>query len=439
MARGRKKALSRGKPEPQLIEALANEMEAAGEHPSPGSEDNFKEWLQKHSERELWFFARWILGNDHLGLGTFHRTRVCPYLTDFSSGRFKLLMLPMGHLKTTVASRSLPLHAMIQPKAANIYVPGVLGSNMRVLLANESEAKSKENLSVSQRHAQENDWLPWLWPNAFWDDPEKQSPRWTDTQLEFKRHGVVWAEASIKAIGIKSAYIGGYYDIEVLDDIAALEASQNPPLMERAGKFRRASMTRFHDKRRGIHIGVGTHWGSNDVYVDWKKDGRVTTMIHSVVEWDEQLKQEVPLWPEKFPLDIIDNMRKSMDPIEWALWYMNKPVPSGYTALNWQDLREYHFSADGKEIYFEDSKMDERITQRYQSISRNLGFVLGSAKYDPMNARPRSGAHISGMDDNYLDHMRLKYGYCGICGAKECEHRQFEPEPTGYKFLGQVQ
>lgn len=85
--------------------------------------------------------------------------------------------------------------------------------------------------------------------------------------------------------------------------------------------------------------------------------------------------------------------------------------------------------------------MDDRIAMRYQTISRNLGFVLGSQRYDPMNAKARSGQHVKGMDDDFLGHMRLKYQRCEVCGAKEgeeCAHRSAQPEPTGYQFLGQV-
>ena len=436
----------RPKPQPAVIDQFIADLEAAGERP-PRDHDDFKEWLKQHSERELWFFARWILGNDHLGIGDFHRKTVCPFLTDFSNSRYKLLMLPMGHLKTTVVSRSLPLHAMIQPAAHNIYRQGTVGSNMRVLLANENKDKCKENLGVLATQAQENPWLTWLWPNVFWDDPEKESPRWTDTELEFKR-SQIWAEASIKAIGMKSGFIGGYFDIILPDDIACLEASQNPPLMDRARKFIRASMTRFYDKRRGIHIGVGTHWSGTDVYVDpWKKNPRVEVMIYSILEWNEERKTEIPLWPEKFPLDVIEEMRKGMDPIEWAHWYMNKPAPSGYTALNWNDLREYKMSEDGREIYFEESALDERIEKRFHTISRNLGFVLGSAKYDPMNAKLRSGKSAKGIDDDYLQHMRVKYARCEVCGVVRaaageqptCEHAVATAPPTGYQFLGQVQ
>lgn len=430
----------REKPRREAIEELAEEMKAGGEKvPGGGTEDEFKEWMRVSAERELWFFSRWVLGNDHLSLGTFHRREVCPFLTDFSSSRYKLLLIPMGCLKTTVASRSMPLHAMVQPAGRNIYIPGMVGSDMRVLLANENSQKSKENLDVLARHAEENPWLYWLWPSVFWAY-KKEAKRWTDEGFEVKRRAV-WAEPSVKAIGMKTGFIGGYFEIIVGDDIAALQASMDPPLMDRAKKFRRASMTRLADKRKGIHVGVGTHWGADDVYVEWKKDPRVDTLVRSVVEFDEERKVEVPLWPEKYPLDVIETMRKGMDPVEFALWYLNKPVASGFTALSWSDLREYVLSPDGMELYFNDSELDQRIAMRYQTISRNLGFVLGSARYDPMNARPRLKVPRN-MDEDFVLHERLKYNRCEQCGlargedgSMTCEHAQPGGQ-YGYRYLG---
>ncbi len=445
MGRKRKPSEIRPKPKPEAIERLIAEMRGA---PVPervpneiGDQDGIRAWLQRSAEKELWFFSRWILGNDHLALGEFHRREVCPFLTDFSSSRFKLLMLPMGHLKTTVVSRSMPLHVLVQRAHSNIYVPGLKGAEMCTLLANENIQKAKENLDVLARHALENEWLYWLWPDVFWTT-KKEAPRWNDEAFEVKRQRVR-AEPSVKAIGMKTGFIGGYFDVIAPDDIAALQASQDPPVMERCKKFRRASMTRLYDKRRGIHIGIGTHWGADDVYVEWKKDHRVEVMIRSILEFDDESKTEKPLWPEKFPMDVIESMRKGMDPIEFALWYLNKPVAAGYTALRWEDLREYSMSPDGREIYFHQSEVDERINLRSQTISRNLGFVLGSAKYDPMNGTLRKKIPAS-MDGDWVDHMRLKNSRCeqcgvprGVDGAYACEHAPTETR-TGYRFLGQL-
>jgi hypothetical protein len=422
-------------------------MEEAGEHPSTGSEERFREWMRRHCEQELWFFARWALepfghpesAAEYLGTGDFHRKEVCPFITDYRHSRFKLLMLPMGSGKTSVTSRALPLHAMVQPAGKNIYVPHLRGANMRVLLANENTDKSKENLNVLARHAAENPWLYWLWPSVFWKD-KKESPRWKDEGFELKREGAVFAEPSIKAIGMNTGFIGGYYDIQLLDDIATNQAAMNPPTMERCKKFRRSSMTRRADKRWSIHIGVGTHWDADDVYLEWKKDPRVDVLIRSIVEWDEDRKCEVAMWPEKYPLELIEEMRKGMEPTEWSLWYLNKPVAAGFTALRWEDLRQYVMSPDGKELYFTASEMDDRINQRYQRITRNLGFVLGSQRYDPANARQRT--RIPGtMDKDFVEHMRLKNGRCEVCGAVRdgsgpvCEHTAAGTQ-YGYRHLG---
>lgn len=389
------------------VERLREEMIGAGtEEGIPGLE-KFPGWVRKRAEGELWFFARWILGNDHLGRGVFHRREVCPFLTDFSKSRSKLLMLPMGHLKTTVASRALPLHVMVQPARDNLYVPGLAGRDMRVLLANENEQKSKENLQYIGSHMTDNPWLVGLWPEVFWKR-RKEAPRWTDAQIDVKRERIA-AEASITAVGVKTGFIGRYFDIIAADDIAALEASQNPPLMERVKKWRRAARTRFYDKQRGIFFGIGTHWPSaEDVYSEWKKDPAVQVMIRSIVELDDA-GRERPLWPEQFNLELIHQMRASTDPQEWACWYMNRPATRGYTALEWEQLREYRLDYDdggNAHLWFPDNALDERIIERSRRVARNLGFALGQNELPAGKPRRRMPR---GMDAEFYEHMLAKY------------------------------
>lgn len=394
-------------PSPEQLRDLTAELTTGGEQVPSGPEE-FQKWLRKRSERDLWFFSRYILGNEYLGAGTFHRNEVCPFLTDFGKNRFKLLMLPMGHLKTTVASRSLPLHILIQPARSNLYFPGKLGRDCCILLANENEEKSKENLSVLKQHLQENELIYWLWPEVVWDKV-KDAPLWTDSALTVPRIAVR-AEASIRAVGIKTGFIGRYLDAIIGDDIAALEASQNPPLMERANKWRRAARTRFQSPL-GIFIGVGTHWSSNDVYTQWKEDPRVELMIRSILETGPD-GEEFAIWPENPKYggapwkEAIERLRTSTDPIEWALWFMNKPVPSGFTALNWNDLREYRVADDGATIYFEESEHDEALKLKAQHISARLGFRIGG--FDPTVSRLRTGPPQSMSRDHY-DYYHLKY------------------------------
>jgi len=375
------------------VQSFQKMLAKAGEKP-PADRDEFKAWLKEHAERELWFFSRWILGNEYLSLGTFHRQIVCPYLTDYSNSRFKLLMLPMGCLKTTIASRSIPPHALIQPAAKNIYFPGVKGCNIRTLLVNENTDKSKENLAYISEHLMENKWIYWLWPEICWQR-KKDAKRWTDTEIEVPRTRVI-AEPSITAAGIKTGWVGRYYDLIVADDISALQASQDPPLMERAKKVRRTLKTRFSHKETGIYLGAMTHWGANDTCVEWRKDLDFEVMVKGIEEPTPAPDGPMmPLWPEKYPAEWIEKTRKGMDPIEFSLWLMNKPVPSGYTALNWEELREYTLEVRGdlnhpyEVLVFSDAPIDEQILMRHERKMNPAGFRLGKPLSEVYPGKPR--------------------------------------------------
>lgn len=413
----RKKKPLKDSPTPERLEIWASEMREAGENVPTGQEE-LRTWMRSNGEKELWWFSRWILDNTFLSLGNFHREIVCRYLTDFASSRFKLLMLPMGCLKTTIASRSLPLHALIQPSGNNKYFPGMTGRNARILLGNENEQKSMNNLQVCKTHLEENLKLRWCWPECVWPDGKAPSGyRWKDTEIQVPRTAV-WAEPSITAVGIKTGFIGSYYDLVVGDDLAALEASQNPPLMERAKKWRRAAKTRIRHNPKSIFIGVATHWGMDDICVEWQKDTDFQVMVRSIIERDTNGK-EVALWPEKFPLDECEKLRKTMNPIEWTLWMMNKPVPTGYTALKWSDLREFQSIVLGdpehpfEVLEFSDDPLDELIIERKDRIAHNLSFRLGKPLYDRNQMKPRKlPKHTDADGLDYRDQMeflRAKY------------------------------
>jgi hypothetical protein len=59
-------------------------------------------------------------------------------------------------------------------------------------------------------------------------------------------------------------------------------------------------------------------------------------------------------------------------------------------------------------LMFEDSRMDERIAIRQETIARNLGFVMGGMAYSRENAKVRSKPP-QGMSQEFYDFMHEKY------------------------------
>lgn len=399
-----------------LIEQLRNEMIEAGLKPRELQRDRFKLWMKDEAERDLYFFTRWIIEQNsdrRLLFGKLHR-EIGLFLTDYQRTRRKLLMCPVGHLKTTFGSHALPLHVLIQQPDTNIYFPGQWGCDQRILLGNESEAKCKENLSVIATHIKENPWIRYLWPEICPSDTKPY--RWTDFAIQVPRYRV-FAEPSVTAIGAETGFMGRHYSVIVLDDLAGIKAGQSPVVMDRAKRTQAAVRSRLDDPWRSIEIEIGTHQSADDIYSLKQKDTTVEVMRRAIEEGDPP----IPIWPEKYPAELVAEMRRTTDPILWALWFMNKPVPSGYTALAWEDVREFRFKTEpgGMEwlVFDEHPAMDRIILARAERRNMNPALRLMTQPPPQQSAMQVMRRQVQlGMSSEQAEHVRLKYRRCGECG-----------------------
>lgn len=409
------------RPTVEQVDDLVRELEEAGE--TPPTDSSLKDWLRVKAEPDLYWFNKWLVlamdpekGTHRGKLGVLHQ-EMCRFLTEFTVSRRKLLMLPMGHLKTSHASQAMPLHILIQRKESNIYFPGRDGQELRGLLGNENTEKCVENLSVIRRHLEENVWLAWLWPDVCWENPLRDSPRWTSSWIEVPRK-LIASEPSVTAIGADTGLFGRHYDWQVLDDIAGLKAGESYEVMRKAKRFKKGCDTRFHSRAAEspcIQVGVGTHQSNDDVYVDWQKQPGVEVMIRAIEE------NGAPLWPEEFTLASIEHLRRDTDPIHWALWYMNKPVSSEYTALDWNALREFRFDTEPisvhhhfNELRFDDHEADYQLEIRKAAMSASPLMKLAHG----LPLQPVQGNRAlmlkryfgkGSMSESQADYLRSKY------------------------------
>jgi hypothetical protein len=407
---------------------MQGQMRAEGLAP-PEVVWEFREWLRDRAEESLFFFTKWLFYAEperRVQLGKVH-VDLCRFVTDYSLKRRKLLMLPMGHLKTSFCSQSMPLHILVQRPETNIYMPGRWGRDLRILLGNESEEKCKENLSVVRQHLESNVWIAWLWPHACWENPKTDSPCWQELKITVPRE-VKLPEASVTAIGAQSAIIGRHYEVELLDDIAGAKAGNSWEVMGKVKRFKRITRSRLHSQTWSIEIGLGTHQAADDVYVDWQNDISVETMIHSIVE-EQPDGRMLPLWAENpdYSLANIEKMRRETDPILWALWYMNKPVASGFTAMDWLVLREFRWDTQpgwmSQTLEFDDSDVDE--TLRIRKVTSTASPLMRFAQGLPLERRADRAMTIrrtfGGRDKpnpDFQEHMQSKYG------CAHCQHRR---------------
>lgn len=354
-------------------------------------------------EASLYRFAKYVLDmrrklGQLVGLSPTLHWPVCDWLQDMSTdrehqltstlrvagGRRKLLMLPVVHLKTSIASHALPLHVLIQPPDHNLYFPDMPGRDARILLHGETTDKAGENAAVIRQHLESNPVLRWMWPDMMWNFVT-EAPLWKASMFTVRRSGQrVLAEPTITAIGVTTGLEQRHYDLIVMDDLATLEAAQSETVMNYAKVRRKACRSRLDNLSHSIEIGVGTHWTSTDIYIDWRKDPSVQICIRAAIE-DGQ-----PIWPEKHSLEELLALRQEeqMGTALFSANYMNQPVNPGFTALDWEEVRSFSYDPAKRELVWEENPVDAELSQR-NSLSG-----LGNANLYALHGRNFRGMSL---------------------------------------------
>jgi hypothetical protein len=303
-----------------------------------GESRDFIKAFKLACEASLFMLAKFVLGMPDL-TEELHRP-VCDWLQSVQTHRRKLLMLPVVHLKTSIGSHAFPLWALIQPASHNRLFHSALGADTRILLHGETTPKAIENLSVIRQHCESNHLLRYLWRDVFYADPRRDAVAgggvWTDDRITVRRRKIL-AEPSITAIGVGTALEQRHYDIIIVDDIACFEAAHSEIVMNRAKDRRKSLFSRLNDIARSIYVGIGTHWNSQDVYVEWKKDPTFAVIVRSAIE------NGVPIWPERHPLEELLHLQaeEGMGKVMFSANYMNNPLNAAFSALDWQEVRTY--------------------------------------------------------------------------------------------------
>lgn len=380
------------------------------------NEKEFLEDFKERCERSLYFFTKFVGIAPDL-TRELHKP-VCDWLQRWpeiggNAERIKLLMMPTQHLKTSMASHGLPLHVVIQPKERNGYFPGKLGRDSRVALIGESADKARENLSVIASHLETNVWIRALWPEAVWRE-KKDAPHWSRDFVSIPRE-VIRGEPTFTALGAGTALYQRHWDVIICDDLIGWDAAGSPATMKDINEWRKGLLTRRHSPLDSVMLFIGTHFTPTDIYVSMKAELSTANVVsRSVIEEGE------PIWPIRFPMAVVEQLKRSMGLRLFSHLYMNLPTAEGITGFDWNYVRLFEMEGQGLAgtIVFVEEEIDEEIRAIYADpitriVSRwkrgeplsSLYPSRGSGEFtDPYDEKNRD--RIGGMA--FADQTRLK-------------------------------
>jgi len=280
-------------------------------------------------QKSLFYFARAILGfrklTPHL-----HKT-VCDFIQDPRKKR-KLLLLPRGHYKSTIATIAYPLWLLIQEDIRSVAVNGSLdnperaelfrlkhpepGRNLTILIANETATGAQHFLDAIKSIIETNQLFQLLFPELVpqWTRPMK---RWNQQEMLVPRT-ISRPEATIETIGVGGAVQGRHYRVQIHDDLIGNNAMNSDAIMRLTKEWLIYSESLFVNPTTDLHIIVGTRWARNDIYADIKKDERYSVLeIPAIVD-------DKPIFPEEFSMEFFEAIR-AKDPYYFRSQYMNDP------------------------------------------------------------------------------------------------------------------
>jgi hypothetical protein len=361
---------------------------------SDGPEGRFVSKFRALAERDLYAFSYGILGYNFLSPGI-HRDS-CLWLQRVPPFR-KLLMLPRLHAKSAIVSQCFPLHVLIQDSTTNLYMPGIAGSDCRILMACETENLGKKWLRVVKNSLSRNILLRAFWPHICWENAKQQSPKWSEGEIIVPRENE-WPDPTIRAIGVGGAITGARPNILIEDDLISIEAANSESVMQTAIDWHiaaRALLDEYEEESglQSLEMILGTHWSAKDLYKHIEdNDPSVEIRKRAIYEPDDEGKLQI-LWPERWTWKRIEQLKLEFGSL-FPLLYMNDPYDPEIVDFDLSKVRKFaisgeklSFSTDSRDTYLQ-KKLEQRDATSDPPPA--VGLPLNSDTYDLLFPQARN-------------------------------------------------
>lgn len=262
--------------------------------------------------------------------------------------------------------------------------------------------------------------LPALWPDIFYDEPHKQSDRWSLDGINVKRKDNP-KEATVEGCGlIEGMPTGRHYKLMCYDDIVTLDGVNTPELIAKTSTAYRMSDNLGTEGGRKRH--AGTIYHLFDTYSEIMAEEMAIPRIHAATDDGTEFGNPVLMTQET-----LDKKRKTQGPYIFSAQMLLNPVAD---------------KAMGFQLPWI-IKADTDYAAAIQSLWR---FII----VDPSGGKQRGGKKGKkndytsmwvigiGADGLYrvLDMRRDRLSLTGRCDTLMELHRKWKPGVVAYEEYG---
>lgn len=265
-----------------------------------------KEIIKRRKARKsLYSFCGYTFNKFVIGK---HIELICSELEKIETGENKRLIIscPPQHGKSTTVDVN--------------FITWYLGRNpeQKVVLASYSQemanyqSKRIKDLFCSSKYY-------CLFPEVV---PNSNNKSFKNSEKEFE----TLKNGSLYAVGMGGSLTGRGYDLGILDDYSKdrLEANSETTVRNNMDWWRSTFLTRQSPTAKIVVI--ATRWAQDDLIGTLLKEEKENWKVISLPAISE--KNE-PLWPERYSLDKLNEIRMAIGSFEWSSLYLCEPTVSG--------------------------------------------------------------------------------------------------------------
>lgn len=210
--------------------------------------------------------------------------------------------------------------------------------NLRIGIISKTEDNATKSTRAIRSYIEKSKELAEVFPNLV------PGEVWKDNFFTVRR-GVHSRDPSVQSIGLGGTIIGSRVDVMVFDDALDVENTATPAERKKVLRRIRAG---FLDRlsKDGSAIFLTNAWHPEDAAHTFEDKGWPTLRVPVIDDEGE------PTWPERWPLDRIDQAREDMGPLEFARAHLCKARDEGESPFDVDAMKAAQDNASDLDLVF---------------------------------------------------------------------------------------
>jgi len=222
----------------------------------------------------------------------------------------------------------------------------LVGREVCVGIFSHSRGIAKRFLRQIKFEFESNGKLKEWFPDILWDNPQKQSPKWSEDDGIVVRRKSNPAEATVEAWGVVDGQpIGKHFPLLVYDDIVVPESVTTPDMLAKTSDM--LALSYALGAEGGARRHIGTRYHANDAYQSIIDKGTAKPRIHLLT--DDGTADGNPILRSR---QWVTEKRRDMGPYIFACQMLQNPKADETQGFK-EEWIKYHdgFNRNGMNVY----------------------------------------------------------------------------------------